>query len=160
MLAETDETTAKKAAAVCACSMIPLVCVGEISAPPTHGPMSMAVGNALREIGPQVASVLKAVPLDAPVILAYEPVWAIGAARPAGVDYVGPVVKAIRELVRGVRGRTADTRIVYGGSAGPGLWKDGGLGGWVDGMFLGRFAHEITAVQKVVQEVLEERKLA
>lgn len=156
---ETNATTAKKAAAACACGMIPLVCVGEVAAPPSDGPMSMAIGNALREIGPQVTSVLEAVPKDAPVILAYEPVWAIGAEKPAGVEYVGPVVQAIRDVVKKVSGRTGETRVVYGGSAGPGLWSGGGLGELVDGMFLGRFAHEISGVKSVVDEVVESMKL-
>jgi triosephosphate isomerase (TIM) len=114
----------------------------------------------MRQLAPQVQSVLRAVPPDAPVILAYEPVWAIGAARPAGVDFVGPVVGAIREVVKSVQGRTGTTRVVYGGSAGPGLWSGktnggDGLGKYVDGMFLGRFAHEIAGVQAVVEEVKE-----
>jgi triosephosphate isomerase (TIM) len=154
-LSETDETTARKAEAVCACGMIPLVCVGEVSGPARDGPMSMAVGNALREIRPQVTTVLEAVPKDAPVILAYEPVWAIGAEKPAGVEYVGPVVQAIREVVKKLCARTGETRVVYGGSAGPGLWGKGRLGEWVDGMFLGRFAHEISGVKSVVDEVVE-----
>lgn len=154
-LSETDESTAKKAAAVCSCGMVPLVCVGEVLAPPKDGPMSMAVGNALSEIGQQVMSLLGAVPRDAPVILAYEPVWAIGAERPAGVEYVAPVVQGIKEVVRKVPGRTGQTRVVYGGSAGPGLWGKGGLGECVDGMFLGRFAHEISGVKEVVDEVMQ-----
>ena len=122
--------------------------------------MSMAVGTAMRQLQPQIVSVLEAVPDDAPVILAYEPVWAIGAAEPAGVGYVGPVVQAIRECVKGVKGRSGETRVVYGGSAGPGLWSGktnggDGLGKWVDGMFLGRFAHEVEGVKKVVDEVVE-----
>ena len=93
-----------------------------------------------------------------PVILAYEPVWAIGAERPASVDFVGPVVQRIRELVKTVHGRTGETRVVYGGSAGPGLWSgktDGGngLAPWVDGMLLGRFAHEIHDLKSVLDEV-------
>lgn len=139
--------------------MIPLVCVGEVSAPVKNGPMSMSVGNALREVGPQVRSVLEAVPRDAPLILAYEPVWAIGAERPAGVEYVGPVVQGIREIVKNVSGRTGETRVVYGGSAGPGLWGKGGLGECVDGMFLGRFAHETSGVKEVVDEVVETIKI-
>jgi triosephosphate isomerase (TIM) len=158
-LSETNETVAKKAAAVCSCGMLPLVCVGEVSAPAKDGPMSMSVGNALREIEPQVTSVLEAVPSDAPVILAYEPVWAIGAERPAGVEYVGPVVRGIREVVKNLSGRTGETRVVYGGSAGPGLWGKGGLGDCVDGMFLGRFAHEISGVKEVVDEILGTIKL-
>lgn len=115
----------------------------------------MAVGNALAEIGPQVRTVLEAVPGDAPVIVAYEPVWAIGKEEAAGVEYVGVVVEGIRGMVRGVEGRTGETRVVYGGSAGVGLWGEGGLGEVVDGMFLGRFAHEIGGVKLVVDEVLE-----
>lgn len=165
MLSETNETTAKKARAACECGMVPLVCIGEISAPSSSGPMSAAIGSAMRELQPQIESVLAAVPSDAPVILAYEPVWAIGAAQPASVDYVGPVVQAVREIVQGVnaRGRTGQTKVVYGGSAGPGLWSGktnggNGLGQWVDGMFLGRFAHEISGVKAVMDEVVESMK--
>lgn len=163
-LSETDATTAAKASAVSACGMVPLICIGETDSPPSSGaPMSMAVGNAMRQLTPQITSVLTAVPLVAPVIFAYEPVWAIGAAQPAGVDFVGPVVQAIRGIVAGVAGRTGETRVVYGGSAGPGLWSGktnggNGLGEWVDGMFLGRFAHEISGVKAVVDEVVESIK--
>ena len=163
LLSETDETTAKKAAAVSACDMIPLVCIGELDPPPSSGPMSMAVGNALAQLTPQITSVLKAIPPDVPVIFAYEPVWAIGAQQPAAIDHVGPIVRAIREVVKTSSHRTGDVRVVYGGSAGPGLWSgrsNGGnpLGTWVDGMFLGRFAHEIKGVKEVVDEVIESIK--
>ncbi|KAK5082265.1 hypothetical protein LTR05_007409 [Lithohypha guttulata] len=163
MLAETDETTAKKAAAVSKVGMVPLVCIGEIEAPNLQGPMSAAVGNAMKQLNSQVLTLLSAVPLDAPVIFAYEPVWAIGAAQPAGVDYVGPVVQAIRHIIQDFeqkKNRTGQTKVVYGGSAGPGLWSgktNGGnpLGQWVDGMFLGRFAHKIEGVKAVVDEVVQ-----
>lgn len=163
LLAETDETAAKKAAAVSKHGMVPLVCIGELEAPNLQGPMSAAIGKAMSQLQPQILSLLSAVPLDAPVIFAYEPVWAIGAAQPAGVDYVGPVVQAIRHVVREFEKqhqRTGQTKIVYGGSAGPGLWSgktNGGnpLGQWVDGMFLGRFAHKIEGVRDVVNEVRE-----
>lgn len=167
LLAETDQTTARKAAAVAAAGMIPLVCIGELERPAElnlGGPMSMAVGNAMRELEAQVTSLLEAVPPDAPVIFAYEPVWAIGAEEPASVDYVGPVVHAIREIVKSSSAkRTAETKVVYGGSAGPGLWSGkinggNGLNEWVDGMFLGRFAHEISGVKEVVDEVVESLK--
>jgi triosephosphate isomerase (TIM) len=160
LLSETDTTTAKKAAAVCRCKMIPLVCIGETDPPPSSdGPMSMAVGNAMRQLTPQITSVLTAIPSDAPVIFAYEPVWAIGAQRPAGVDFVGPVVQSIWQVISRTPDRTGVTKVVYGGSAGPGLWSGktnggNGLGKWVDGMFLGRFAHEIGGVREVVEEVL------
>ncbi|OAP59881.1 hypothetical protein AYL99_04883 [Fonsecaea erecta] len=160
-LGEDDATAAKKAAAVCAAHMVPLVCIGELDRPDLRGPLSQSVGAAVAQLRPQIQSVLAAVPHDAPVIFAYEPVWAIGAAEPAGVEYVGPVVQAIRELARQVvPERTAEVKVVYGGSAGPGLWSGktnggNGLGKWVDGLFLGRFAHEISGVRGVVEEVVE-----
>lgn len=161
MLAETNETTAKKAAAASACGMVPLVCIGEVEKP-GNGPMSASIGNAMRQLRPQIESVLLAVPADAPVILAYEPVWAIGVAQPAGVDYIGPVIEAIRDVVKGVQsksGRSGQTKVIYGGSAGPGLWSGqanggNGLGKYADGIFLGRFAHEISNMKKVVDEVI------
>ncbi|KIW80998.1 hypothetical protein Z517_04021 [Fonsecaea pedrosoi CBS 271.37] len=160
-LGEDDATAAAKAAAVSAAHMVPLVCIGELDKPDLRGPLSQSVGVAMAQLRPQIQSVLTAVPHDAPVIFAYEPVWAIGAAEPAGVEYVGPVVQAIRELARQiVPQRTAEVKVVYGGSAGPGLWSGktnggDGLGKWVDGLFLGRFAHDISGVRGVVEEVVE-----
>ncbi|KAK5265449.1 hypothetical protein LTR99_000173 [Exophiala xenobiotica] len=161
LLHETDESSAEKAAAVTAQGMIPLVCIGELDRPNLSGPLSQSVGAAMSQLTPQISTILKAVPNDAPVIFAYEPVWAIGAAEPAGVDYVGPVVQAIRQIAgQVVPGRTGEVKVVYGGSAGPGLWSGktnggNGLGKYVDGLFLGRFAHEISGVRAVVEEVVE-----
>ncbi|KAL4996983.1 Triosephosphate isomerase [Aspergillus recurvatus] len=147
---ETDEQAARKAAATCAQGMVPLVCIGEISAP---GPVaSAAVGLAVRECEPLVRAILSSIPADAPIIFAYEPVWAIGKPKPASVDHISAVVDGLRALIGQ---RSGDVRILYGGSAGPGLWGPGGLGKAVDGMFLGRFAHEVEGVRKVVREVEE-----
>lgn len=147
---ETDDQTARKAAAACAQGMVPLVCVGEITAPGAVA--SAAVGQAVAECAVLIRAVLAAIPADAPVIFAYEPVWAIGKPKPAGVDHVAAVVEGIRGVIGS---RPGAARVLYGGSAGPGLWGAGGLGKAVDGMFLGRFAHEIEGVRKVVREVEE-----
>ncbi|KUI63614.1 Putative triosephosphate isomerase [Cytospora mali] len=139
---ESDTETAKKAAAATRNGLIPLVCIGER----TKGMVSIAVG----ECATQVQAVIAAVPDDAEVILAYEPVWAIGAAEPAAAEYVVGVVDAIRELPF-VKDRQGVTRILYGGSAGPGLFAT--LKGSVDGLFLGRFGHDPEAFIKTVHEV-------
>lgn len=137
---ETDEEAARKAAAVCRNGMVPLVCIGE----KTKGEVNVAVS----ECKVQIDAVTKAVPDDAEIILAYEPVWAIGKAEPAGADHVVGVTKELRRLTQR---RAGTTRILYGGSAGPGLFAK--LSEGVDGLFLGRFAHDPDQFIKTVQEI-------
>lgn len=145
MFGETDELVAKKAGAAARNGLIPLVCIGERN---HHSIASAAVGAAIEECRPQVMSVLAAVPDDQEVILAYEPVWAIGAKEPAGPDHVVNVTQGIRRMTEGRKGVT---RILYGGSAGPGTF--GKISDGVDGLFLGRFAHDIHNLKKVIEEV-------
>jgi triosephosphate isomerase len=144
---ETDEQVGLKAAAAARHGLIPLVCIGEKS---RGNVASAAVGVAIEECRPQVQAVLDTVPDDADIILAYEPVWAIGAKEPADADHVVYVTKAIRDMVRQRKGKT---RIVYGGSAGPGTFAKLATG--VDGLFLGRFAHDLTNLRQVITEMGE-----
>ncbi|KAI2601990.1 Triosephosphate isomerase [Hypoxylon sp. NC1633] len=145
---ETDADAARKAAAAARNGMIPLVCIGER----TREVGSVAVEKAVAECKQQVEAVLghHGLPDDAQVVLAYEPVWAIGAAEPAGAEHVVAVAQKISTL-ECVRRRQGATRILYGGSAGPGLYeklKDG-----VDGLFLGRFAHDPALFYQTILEV-------
>ncbi|KAI9729768.1 MAG: hypothetical protein M1834_006719 [Cirrosporium novae-zelandiae] len=143
--AETDPVVAEKAKAVVRNNMIPLVCIGE----KTHSSIaSEAVGKAVSEIVPQVKAVLEAIPETSTIIFAYEPVWAIGAQHPASSDHVVSVIKEVRKLFAGRKG---ETRVLYGGSAGPGVWE--GLKSMVDGLFLGRFSHNIDNLKKTIEEV-------
>ena len=144
---ESDEIIAKKAIAVVRNGLIPLICIGERS---RSNIMSEGVGWAIRECTPQVIAVLDTVPDDADLIFAYEPVWAIGAQDSATADHVLAVVGELRKSIAG-RGRRGEVRILYGGSAKPGTWN--ALKTGVDGLFLGRFAHDVRAFEKVVQEV-------
>ncbi|KAK5133820.1 hypothetical protein LTR08_007250 [Meristemomyces frigidus] len=145
LFGETDHDVAKKAAAVVRNGMVPLVCIGEKS---RSSIASQAVGIAVSECKPQITAALSQIPDDSEVILAYEPVWAIGAAEPAGADHVVAVTQNLRALVAGRKGRT---RILYGGSAGPGTFEK--LKEGVDGLFLGRFAHDVGNLEKVIEEM-------
>lgn len=137
---ETDADAAKKAKAVARNGMIPLVCIGE----KTKGDIAAAAD----ECRSQVMSIVEAVPDDAELIFAYEPVWAIGQAEPAGADHVVGVAKELRSMASG---RTGITRFLYGGSAGPGLFAK--LSDGLDGLFLGRFAHDPRAFKKTIDEI-------
>lgn len=89
-----------------------------------------------------VASAKEAFDVDG--VVAYEPIASIGAERPAHPDAIAAEVAGIRRRLR------PGTPIVYGGSAGPGTWA--GVAGIVDGLFLGRFAHEPAALATVIRE--------
>ncbi|KAL0932362.1 triosephosphate isomerase [Colletotrichum truncatum] len=142
LFGEDDQTVAKKAAAASRNGMAPLICIGE----KTRGDLD----TALKECQVQVDQAVADIPDSAEVIIAYEPVWAIGADQPASEDHVISVVKGIRSF-KSLKDRTGTTRVIYGGSAGPGLFEK--LGEAVDGLFLGRFGHDATRFMKTVSEV-------
>jgi len=77
------------------------------------------------------------------VTVAYEPVWAIGAPAPAPDEHVVGVLDGVERYLAD-RPAFAGSRVVYSGSAGPGLLTRGG--GRICGLFLGRFAHDPAAV--------------
>ncbi|WP_172465520.1 triose-phosphate isomerase, partial [Arthrobacter sp. Hiyo1] len=81
------------------------------------------------------------------LVIAYEPVWAIGAAEPARAAYVSDVVAHLRNLL--AEHGLAGLPIIYGGSAKPGLLPE--LRG-VSGLFLGRFAHDAANFGAVLDE--------
>ena len=82
-------------------------------------------------------------------MVAYEPHWAIGAAEPAGADRIAPICRALGAAL-GDLGCPAGSRVIYGGSAGPGLLDR--LDGSAAGLFLGRFAHDPAALDHVLTE--------
>ena len=85
------------------------------------------------------------------MLVAYEPVWAIGAPSPAPPDHIVTVLTAIEgHLDQMPVG--AGSRAIYGGSAGPGLLTE--AGGRIGGLFLGRFAHDPRALHTVLDESL------
>ena len=147
---ETDEDIAQKALGVIRNGMVPLVCIGEKR---QSNIMSEGVGLAIRDCTPQILKVLDVLQGSVPMIFAYEPVWAIGAQEPASADHVVSVVKSLKKRIQETCGehQAGRIRILYGGSAKPGTWQKLKLG--VDGLFLGRFAHDIANFRRVIQEV-------
>jgi triosephosphate isomerase (TIM) len=143
LFGEDDKIICGKLAAAVRNGLTPILCVGEedrVAAESAIETCSWQVARALSEVD---------VPLSE-LIIAYEPVWAIGADRPADADHVRTVCRGIRAAVAGDR-RLADVRVIYGGSAGPGLLSELGRDA-VDGLFLGRFAHDPAALADVIAE--------
>ncbi|KAL8999933.1 MAG: hypothetical protein Q9169_001339 [Polycauliona sp. 2 TL-2023] len=141
---ESDEMVTLKAQAAIRNNLIPLICIGERSRSTVA---SESIGIAIRECGAQTKAILDAVPANKDVIFAYEPVWAIGAKEPAPSYHIVTVVGQLKQMAQG---REGAVRWLYGGSAGPGIWGD--LKGAIDGLFLGRFAHDIGNVEAILKE--------
>ena len=111
--AETDELVNAKAHKALAAGMTPIVCVGEgldVRQAGEHVPYTLAQvdGSLAGFTAEQVAG----------LVVAYEPVWAIGTGEVATPDDAQEVCAAIRERVREVHGDAAadGLRILYGGS--------------------------------------------
>lgn len=145
LFGETDEWVAQKALGAARNGMVPLICVGEVS-------QGGGADKAVEECWAQVYRVFENpdFPREAEVILAYEPVWAIGKSEPASAEHVVAVTKLLRAKAANLN-RPGLVRILYGGSAGPGLFQK--LEEGVDGLFLGRFAHDPKQFVETITEV-------
>jgi triosephosphate isomerase len=110
---ETDETVNKRAHAVRAAGMVPIVCVGETleekEAEQTYAVIQRQVLDGMKDVDADVGKGL---------VVAYEPVWAIGTGRTATPEGANDVVRHIRAVLATVFGpETAQAvRILYGGS--------------------------------------------
>jgi triosephosphate isomerase len=135
LFGEDDAVVARKVAAAQRNGLRPLLCVGEER---QQGPEE-AARFCLEQIG--VANIDPQGPRP---VIAYEPLWAIGASQPADPRYVCAVADHLRQ------GLDIEHTLLYGGSAGPGLLPR--LYPHVDGLFLGRFAHDPCNVALILDE--------
>lgn len=106
---DDDERVAKKVARALAAGLRVVLCVGE----------SLAQYEAKRTqsvISAQVAADLAQVPRGASVVIAYEPVWAIGTGRPATGAHASAAARTIRESLARAGADADATPILYGGS--------------------------------------------
>ncbi len=138
---ETDDVVRAKTRAATAAGLVPVVCAGERDGADLAAAVEETVG--------QVRAALAGAVPGSEVVIAYEPVWAIGAADPAPAAHVLAVAAAIRACLddHDVRGR-----LIYGGTAGPGTYEQLSAGP-VDGLFLGRLAHDTEGLRRVLDEI-------
>jgi triosephosphate isomerase (TIM) len=109
--AETDEIVAGKVQAALRHGLVPVICVGETADDlEKFGASAVPVGQL------QVA--LEGVPADADIVVAYEPVWAIGSGKAATPEQAQDVCAKLRDVIADKMGpdAAARTRILYGGS--------------------------------------------
>lgn len=114
---ETDEDQNKKAAALIAGGIVPIFCCGE--------PLEVReAGTYVEHVVAQVKAGLTGLQVTDPsqLVVAYEPIWAIGTGKTATADDAQEVCGAVREALAEIFGaELADgIRVLYGGSAKPG----------------------------------------
>jgi triosephosphate isomerase (TIM) len=112
--AESDELVAAKAKVALTDGLTPIVCVGETLAEREAGQTQAVVSR-------QLAAVLQALGADAvKIVVAYEPVWAIGTGKVATPEQAQAVHAAIRAQLRAALGAAAENmQLLYGGSMKP-----------------------------------------
>jgi triosephosphate isomerase len=109
--AETDEVVAAKVQAALRHGLVPVICVGEtLEQREETGPTAVSVA--------QLETALERVPSNADIVVAYEPVWAIGTGQVASPEQAQEVCAALRAVIAEKLGDDAAvrTRVLYGGS--------------------------------------------
>lgn len=135
---ETDETVGLKVEAAVRHGLIPLICIGETLE-------QREAGRAQDVLAAQVAGALAKLSgsqKTAQILLAYEPVWAIGAnGIPATSDYADARQAEIIAVAQDSLGRK--TPCLYGGSVHPGNCEELIQCPHIDGLFIGRSAWNV-----------------
>jgi triosephosphate isomerase len=110
---ETDEDVHRKVEAALKHDLMPIVCVGE-------NLEQYEAGETSHIVRLQVTAALEDLPSErvSSIVVAYEPIWAIGTGKPATGEGANLVIGEIREIVRALHGATVaeEIRVQYGGS--------------------------------------------
>lgn len=143
---ETDEVVASKVAAALKHSLVPVICVGETAEDlEKHGPSAVPVA--------QLRAALAGISGTPDIVVAYEPVWAIGSGQAATPEQAEQVAAQLRSVLVELLGEdvAAATRILYGGSV-----KSGNIAGFmrepnVDGALVGGASLDIPEFASIVR---------
>ncbi|MDF1479870.1 triose-phosphate isomerase [Leifsonia sp. H3M29-4] len=143
---ETDEELGRKVAAAIKHGLIPVLCVGETADDlEQHGPSAVPVA--------QLRGALESISGTPELVIAYEPVWAIGSGQAATPEQAEQVAARLRETLAELLGDevAAATRILYGGSV-----KSGNIAGFmrqpnVDGALVGGASLDVTEFASIAR---------
>jgi triosephosphate isomerase len=139
LFGEDDAMAARKAGAAVDAGLVPVICIGE----------EEAGGDAAARAVAQAGAVLAELRPDATAVIAYEPIWAIGAEAPADERHIALVASALRASTSSRPGRV---RLLYGGSVAAGRVGEIMRAG-LDGVFVGRGALALEGLCSIVDEV-------
>lgn len=135
---ETDKTVGLKTEAAVRHGLVPLICIGETLDDRESGRATEVLAKEVRGALSKLTGSQK----QAPILLAYEPVWAIGEhGIPATADYADARHAEIANVAEEMLGRRIPC--LYGGSVNPGNCEELIACPHVDGLFIGRSAWKV-----------------
>jgi len=144
---ETDEAVNKKISAAITANLIPVFCIGETEP-------ERESGNTFSVLDKQVKDGLEAKVVEdlGSLVIAYEPVWAIGTGKTATRDQAQEAHKYIRSLIEGLFGATLaeSVRILYGGSVKPANVSELMAMPDIDGALVGGASLDAESFSKIV----------
>ncbi len=154
---ETNEMVARKAAAALRNGITPIICVGETAQERHHGEATQVINDQLSTgLTMLTASEIK------DIVIAYEPVWAIGSGESAKADDVAEAADTIRSATAQMFGQSAteEVRILYGGSV-----SSDSAGSYlnlpaISGLLVGGASlndHEFTKIVQIASEVANQQ---
>lgn len=145
---ETDETVGLKVESAVRHGLIPLICIGETLAQRESGSAAQVLEIQVRGALAKLTDAQK----SAPILLAYEPVWAIGAnGIPATSDYADARQADIIAVAQDVLGRRIPC--LYGGSVNPENCAELISCPHIDGLFIGRSAWNVAGYRDILARV-------
>ena len=113
LFSETDQDVAKKVKALQSCEITPMVCVGESLSERKEGRTDEVISE-------QLSAAMDACDISKGLVVAYEPVWAIGTGEVATPQQAADAHKTLRDLLVAKFGEAGTkTKILYGGSVKP-----------------------------------------
>ena len=148
LFGETDETVNKKVTAVLAAGMTPIMCCGETLEEREQG---MAESKVERQVREGLAGV--SAEQVAGLVVAYEPIWAIGTGKTATSEDAQAMCAKVRQVVGEVAGdaAAAGVRVQYGGSVKPGNIVELMAQPDIDGALVGGASLEADEFAAIVQ---------
>ncbi|TFB08714.1 triose-phosphate isomerase [Candidatus Atribacteria bacterium MT.SAG.1] len=145
---ETSEEVAMKTEAALSVNLIPIVCVGENLKERENGKTENIIEQEIKVLFSKIDSTLVA-----RIIVAYEPIWAIGTGRSSSSQDANLIIKFIRELFSSEYGSgiAERIRILYGGSVDPKNIKEFMNEADIDGALVGGASLHALSFSQIVR---------
>ncbi|MEG0076963.1 triose-phosphate isomerase [Anaerorhabdus sp.] len=148
MFADTDETVNKKAKRLVKAGITPIVCIGETEAQYDAGETEKVIRSQLTgSLADMCADCVK------DIVIAYEPIWAIGTGKSASKDDAQNCCAIVRDQVRKMYGDDAaeGVRVQYGGSVKPENIKEYMACPDIDGALIGGASLKVDSFTAIIE---------